>query len=301
MTDADLTTLVEGGHFFEGPRWRDGRWWASDFYRHQVLSWAEDGSDERVELEVAAQPSGLGWLPDGSLLAVSMLDRKVLRRAADGTVSVHADLDGRVEGPLNDMVVSASGHAYVGGFGFDLMHGGDPKRSSLWRVDPDGGVAEASGDMLFPNGSVITADGSTLVVGETIGARYTAFTIGDDGSLRDRRVWAQLAPTPPLGPIGEMLGTIGVGPDGCALDDDGCIWCADAMGARVVRVAEGGEIRAEVKAPDGFGVYACMLGGADGRTLLLCCAPDFFEEARAAAKEAKLFTTTVDAAHAGLP
>lgn len=293
--------MVEGGHFFEGPRWHDGRWWASDFYRHAVLSWAEDGSDERIEVEVPAQPSGLGWMPDGSLLVVSMKDHKVLRRSTDGDTAVHADLEGRVEGPLNDMVVDASGRAYVGGFGFDLMAGTDPKASSLWRIDPDGSVTEAATDLRFPNGSVVTPDGSTLVVGETMGGRYTAFTIGSDGALTDRRVWAQLAPTPELGPVAEMLGAGGIAPDGCTLDADGCIWCADALGSRVVRVAEGGDIRAEVKAPDGLGVYACALGGADGQTLVLCCAPDFFEHTRAAAREAVLVTTTVDATHAGLP
>jgi sugar lactone lactonase YvrE len=296
-----LTKLVDGGHFFEGPRWHDGRWWASDFYRHAVLSWEADGSDERVEAEVAGQPSGLGWLPDGSLLVVSMKDQKVLRRGADGVLAVHADLSGKVDGPLNDMVVDGAGHAYVGGFGFDLMQAADPKATSLWRVDPDGSAVEAASDMRFPNGSVVTPDGSTLVVGETMGGRYTAFTIEADGSLTDRRVWAQLSPTPELGPLAEMLGAGGVAPDGCSLDADGCIWSADALGGRVLRVAEGGDIRDEVAAPQGFGVFACALGGPDGRTLVMCCAPDFFEHARAAATEAALFTTAVDASHAGLP
>ena len=297
----ELTKLVDGGNFFEGPRWHDGRWWASDFYRHAVLSWEADGSDERVEAEVPAQPSGLGWLPDGLLLIVAMKDQKVLRRGDDGALTVHADLSGKVEGPLNDMVVDAAGHAYVGGFGFDLMTGADPKATALWRIDPDGTAVEAADDMRFPNGSVVTPDGSTLVVGETMGGRYTAFTIEPDGSLADRRVWAQLSPTPELAPVAEMLSAGGVAPDGCSLDADGCIWCADALGNRVLRVAEGGDIRGEIAAPDGFGVYACALGGPDGNTLLLCCAPDFFEHTRTAAAEAVLFTTTVDASHAGLP
>ena len=296
-----VTKLVDGGHFFEGPRWHDDRWWASDFYRHAVLSWAADGSDERVEAEVPGQPSGLGWLADGSLLVVSMNTHQVLRRDLDGSVVVHGDLAGKVEGPLNDMVVDAAGHAYIGGFGFDLMSGSDPKPTSLWRVDPDGSTAEAAGDLRFPNGSVVTPDGSTLVVGETMGGRYTAFTIEADGSLSDRRVWAQLSETPPLGPVAEMLAAGGVAPDGCALDAEGCIWSADALGGRVLRVAEGGEISGEIPAPDGLGVYACALGGPDGRTLVLCCAPDFFEHTRSAATEAVLFATSVDVPHAGLP
>src|SRR5262245_19476656 len=225
-----LTKLVDGGHFFEGPRWHDGRWWASDFYRHAVLSWEADGSDERVEAEVPGQPSGLGWLPDGSLLVVSMKEQKVLRRDGDGGLAVHADLSGKVEGPLNDMVVDAAGHAYVGGFGFDLMQGADAKATSIWRIAPDGSAVEAASDMRFPNGSVVTPDGSTLVVGETMGGRYTAFTIGDDGALTDRRVWAQLSPTPELGPVADMISAGGMAPDGCTLDADGCIWFADALG-----------------------------------------------------------------------
>lgn len=300
-TEHTLSTLVEGGHFFEGPRWHGGRWWASDFYRHAAFSWAEDGSDERVEVRAEGQASGLGWLLDDSLLVVSMKDQRVLRRATDGSVTVHADLAGLAVGPLNDMVVDASGRAYVGGFGFELMAGSDPRTSSLWCIDPDGTVAEAATGLYFPNGTVVTPDGSTLIVGETIGGRYTAFTIGEDGALTERRVWAQLSPTPELGRFGEMLSSGGVAPDGCALDADGHIWCADALGARAILAAEGGDILDEVKAPDGLGLYACALGGSDGRTLLLCCAPDFFEHTRVAAAEAVLLTTSVDTPHAGLP
>ena len=155
--------------------------------------------------------------------------------------------------------------------------------------------------MLFPNGSVITPDGRTLIVGETAGARYTAFTIGDDGSLGDRRVWAQVAPAPAFTTFAETLGNLRFGPDGCALDAEGHIWSADEVGARCVRLAPGGGIVDEIPAPEGQDVFACMLGGEDGRTLLMCCAPDFHEEARQAAHEAVLLTTTVDVPHAGLP
>jgi sugar lactone lactonase YvrE len=155
--------------------------------------------------------------------------------------------------------------------------------------------------MLFPNGSVITEDGRTLIVGETAGARYTAFTIGPDGLLADRRVWAQVAPAPELGPLAEMLPALRFAPDGCALDAEEHIWAADAVGGRCCRVAAGGDIVEEVKAPEGLGIFACMLGGEDGRTLLLCIAPDFQEANRSQAREAMLFTTTVGVPHAGLP
>jgi sugar lactone lactonase YvrE len=297
---AELTTLLEGGAFFEGPRWHDGRWWVSDFYRHLVLTVDSDGGTEEV-LTVEAQPSGLGWMPDGSLLVVSMKDHRVLRRSPDGEVSVHAEVGEYCGGHLNDMVVDGKGHAYVGNFGFDLMAFADPEPANLIRVDPDGSASVAAADMLFPNGSVITPDGRTLIVGETAGARYTAFTIEDDGSLADRRVWAQVEEAPELGPLAETLPKLKFGPDGCALDAEGYIWAADEVGARCARVAEGGEIVDEIKAPEGLGLFACMLGGEDGRTLLMCCAPDFAEEARSRAREAKLLTTTVDVPHAGLP
>src|SRR5689334_8722060 len=204
MPDRPLDVLLEGGSFFEGPRWHDGRWWVSDFYRHRVSTVDSDGHEEEV-LEVEAQPSGLGWLPDGSLLVVSMRDHRVLRRGDDGEVSVHADVSEYCGGHLNDMVVDARGRAYVGNFGFDLMGGGDPAPANLIRGDPDGSASIAAGDLLFPNGSVITPDGKTLIVGETAGARYAAFTIKDDGSLSDRCVWAQIASTPEITTLAETL------------------------------------------------------------------------------------------------
>ena len=296
----ELSTLFEGGYFFEGPRWRDGRWWVSDFYGHLVRAIDPGGAAEEV-LEVEQQPSGLGWMPDGSLLVVSMRDHRVLRRSPDGEVTVHADISEHCGGHANDMVVDQRGRAYVGNFGFDLMGGGDPATTNLVRVDPDGSVAVAAEDLMFPNGTVITPDGGTLIVGETAGARYTAFTIDDDGGLSDRRVWAQLAPTPEIAPLEEMIPKIGFGPDGCALDAEGHIWSADSLGGRACRIAPGGEIVDEIRAPEGFGFFACMLGGDDGRTLLLCAAPDFAEHARSEKAEAVLFTTTVDVPHAGLP
>jgi sugar lactone lactonase YvrE len=148
---------------------------------------------------------------------------------------------------------------------------------------------------------VITPDGTTLIVGETLACRYTAFSIAADGSLGDRRVWAQIAPSPEFASFAEMLPLLTVAPDGCCLDAEEHIWSADAVGARAIRVAPGGAIVDEVRAPEGLGLFACMLGGDDGRTLLLCCAPDYFEHVRREAREAVLLTTTVDVPHAGLP
>jgi sugar lactone lactonase YvrE len=298
MGARELRTLVEGGAYFEGPRWHDGRWWVSDFYRHGVFAITPDGESEQV-LEVAGQPSGLGWMPDGSLLVVSMHDHTLLRRAADGEVSVHADLTEHCGGHLNDLVVDELGRAYTGNFGFDIMNFADPAPASLVRVDPDGSVHVEAGDLWFPNGMVI--DGDTLIVGETFAGRLTAFSIAADGTLGDRRVWGQVAPTVEPGPIAEMLPSLGFAPDGCCMDVEGHLWVADGLGGPTCRIAPGGDIVDEVQLPEGLAAFACMLGGEDGRTLLLCSAPDFIEANRKDVREAFLFTTTVDVPHGGRP
>jgi sugar lactone lactonase YvrE len=300
MADRELSTLLEGGAFFEGPRWRDGRWWVSDFYRGTVSTVTSDGAEEIV-MEVPGQPSGLGWMPDGSLLVVSRKDFRVLRRTPDGAVREHADLSGMASGHLNDMVVDAQGRAYVGNFGFDLMAGADPTPTHMIRVDPEGTATIAAEELWFPNGTVITDEGRTLIVGETVSSRYTQFTIAEDGSLTDRTLWGQIEPEPSFDSFEQTLAELRFAPDGCALDAEGCIWSADAVGGRVARLAPGGEIVDEIHGPEGLGVFACMLGGDDGRTLLICAAPDFLEHRRMDKREAVLLTATVDVPHSGLP
>jgi sugar lactone lactonase YvrE len=203
-------------------------------------------------------------------------------------------------GHLNDMIVDRQGSAYAGNFGFDLMGGGAPATAGLVRVDPDGSASVVAEDLWFPNGMVITDEG-TLIVAETFAARFTAFTIQADGALTDRRVWAQVQPSPEPGDTETMLGAVTFAPDGCALDADGHVWAANALGGVLSRVAPGGQVVEEVAMPDGLGVFACGLGGEDGRTLIACAAPDFYEEARTAAREAVLLTTTVDVPRSGLP
>jgi len=293
-------TLVDGGGFFEAPRWHNGRWWVADFYHHQVLAVTEEGATETV-LEVPTQPSGLGWMPDDSLLVVSMRDHRVLRLSPEGTVTVHAELGGLCGGHLNDMVVDTAGHAFVGDFGFDLMGAGDPKTTNLVRIDPEGTVTVVAEEMHFPNGMVITPDGSTLVVGETMACRYTAFDLAPNGQLANRRVWVQLAPAPVLSDYASTLGQLGVAPDGCTMDAEQALWVADALGGRLLHVARDGEILEELHAPEGLGFFACMLGGPDGRHLLACAAPDFFEANRSTRDEALLLVTEVEVPHGGLP
>jgi sugar lactone lactonase YvrE len=299
MPNRDFRTVLSGGAFFEAPRWHDGTWWVSDFYRHRVSRLTPDGR-ETVVVEVEHQPSGLGWLPDGSLVVGSMKDHRLLR-FADGRLSTLADLSEHCGGHLNDLVIDASGHIFVGDFGMDLMGGGEPRPASLKRVDPDGAITVVADGLLFPNGTVITPDGGTLIVGETLGNRYTAFDLAPDGSLSNRRVWARFGPEPTGTTTEEIFGQLVIAPDGCAIDADGHIWAADAANGRVVRVAPSGEVVDEIAAPDGLGLYACMLGGDDGRTLLACAAPDFFEHLRSHLREAVLLATEVDVPHGGRP
>lgn len=295
-----LERFVEGGTFFEGPRWHDGHWWTSDFYSHAVSKITPQGDMETV-CEVPGQPSGLGWLPDGSMLIVSMLDHRVLRRWPDGRIDTHADLSEFATGPANDMVVAEDGTAWVGNFGFDLMGGEDVRSTCLVRISPEGDVSLAAEEMYFPNGAVITPDGKSLIVGETFGNRMTTFTIDAHGQLIDRRAWAAFGPCPEPGPRASMLKQLAVGPDGCCLDAENHLWIADAFNQRCIRVAPGGEIVDEVTTPDGQGVFACMLGGEDGHTLLLCVAPDSSANRRRQVREGSLWTARVEVPHAGRP
>ncbi|GAA4283787.1 SMP-30/gluconolactonase/LRE family protein [Brevibacterium daeguense] len=297
-TTAEPTIVLDQLSFLEGPRWHDGRVWVSDFYTHQVLSAREDGSDRRVEAEVPQQPSGLGWLPDGRLLIVSMRDQKILRREEDGSLVTHADLQGKLNDKLNDMVVDREGRAYVGAFGFDLMGGASLTSSSIVRVDPDGTVEVAAEDLWFPNGMVLTDD-NVLLVAETFGNRISAFDVAADGSLGARRDWASFGPAPSSANVKEALQALTVAPDGCSGAADGTLWIADADSARAIRVREGGEIVEEISVSPG--VYACALGGEDGKTLFLCTAPDFAEGRRKNAREAQLQSVRVSVEHGGLP
>ena len=168
-------------------------------------------------------------------------------------------------------------------------------------VEPDGTARVAADDLGFPNGSVITPDGKTFLVGESMGQQIRAFDIAADGSLSSRRVWGSFGPVPEGSTVEELIPQVVVAPDGCTLDAEGHVWVADGLNGRVLRVASGGSIVEEVAAPEGMGVFACALGGDDGRTLLMCCAPDFYEHSRAPVREAILVATEVDVPHAGRP
>ncbi|WP_406691065.1 SMP-30/gluconolactonase/LRE family protein [Saccharopolyspora sp. ID03-671] len=293
----EISTVLDGFSFLECPRWHEGRLWVSDFYTGRVVATDRRGPAE-VLAEVPEQPGGIGWLPDGRALIASMRDKRLLVREPDSRLTEHADLSTFAPGALNDMLVDERGRAYVGNFGFDLMAGDPIRWTSLLRVDPDGSVHEAATDLGFPNGMVLLY-GNVLVVAETFAGRLTAFDVAADGSLHERRVWAKFSEVPDSDDVEQVLRALAVGPDGICADAEGAIWVADALHGRVLRVREGGEIVDEISI--GTGVFACMLGGNDGRTLFLCTAPSFAEHERRPVREAQLRAVRVEVPRAGLP
>jgi sugar lactone lactonase YvrE len=245
------TLLLDGLAFAEAPRWHQGELWFSDFFLKQVLRVDANGRMQ-VVAELPNQPSGLGWAPDGRLLVVSMLDHKLIRLDPGGLVTV-ADLAAFATGACNDMVVDARGGAYIGNFGFDLF--AQPVQrcpAALVYVSPQGVARVAAEGLQFPNGAVITPDGHTLIVAETFARRLTAFRIGTDGSLHDRRVWAELDK---------------IAPDGICLDANGGVWVASPRTNEFVRVREGGHITERIASEQQ--AIACVLGGTDGRRLFM--------------------------------
>jgi sugar lactone lactonase YvrE len=274
-------TLIDGLCFPEGPRWHEGRLWFSDMHSQQVLAVDTEGRVETITT-VPQDPSGLGWLPDGRLLVVSMRDRRLLRLDAEGLTQV-ADLSGVAPCHCNDMVVDAQGRAYVGNFGFDLHAGQSPTETNLALVLPDGRVSVAAEKLRFPNGTVITPDGRTLIVGETFGACLTAFDVAEDGSLSGRREWARMEKAIP---------------DGICLDAEGAIWVASPVGGSVLRLREGGEVTHRVEVE--HEAFACMLGGPERRTLFLCTAASS-DPKQTQARTGRIEQVEVDVPGAGLP
>jgi sugar lactone lactonase YvrE len=276
-------TVLGGLAFPEGPRWRGGELVFSDMHADEVVAMTPDGG-RRTVFKHDQPVSGLGWLPDGRMLVVSMEDRKLMRIEASRRAVVHGDLGGVATWHCNDMVVDAKGRAYVGNFGFPLP-GGEPKPAKMARVDPDGAVSVAADELVFPNGTIITPDGKTLVVGETFGARLTAFDIAPDGGLSNRRVWAAM----PERAV----------PDGICLDADGAIWVASPTSNEALRVRQGGEVTDRIDT--GRGCYACMLGGADRKTLFLLVAGSSEPVECRTNRTASIDAVEVAVAGAGLP
>ncbi|MGD8294725.1 MAG: SMP-30/gluconolactonase/LRE family protein [Desulfobacterales bacterium] len=274
--------LLDGLLFPEGPRWHGGKLWFSDMQGLHVMTLDLDGNAERI-VKVQASPSGLGWLPDGRLLVVSMMDRRLLRLDPGGLVEV-ADLADLASFHCNDMVVDTKGRAYIGNFGFDLAANAAVKPAEIVLVTPDGKARIVAEEVYFPNGTVITPDGRTLIVAETWGNRLTAFDIQPDGTLKNRRIWANLK---------------GVFPDGICLDAQGAIWVAAPHPGEVMRVQAGGNVTHRLRVSTK--PYACMLGGVDRRTLFICTAGSFDPHEVRLKPGGKIEIIQVEVPGAGLP
>jgi sugar lactone lactonase YvrE len=293
-----FTTLLDGLSFTECPRWRDGRLYFSDRYTRRVLAASLDGSVETYA-RTDGLPAGIGFLPDGRLLISSMLDRKVLRRESEGAIVEHADLSALAPGYLNDMLVDHEGYAWVGNFGFDLFAGEPACSTALIRVAPDGTPSIAAQNLAFPNGTVFTPNGHTLIIAETLANRLSAFTVSNC-ELGERRTWAAFGDPPATTDVGKILEQADVAPDGICLDAEGAVWVADVLNRRIIRVDLGGAIVDELKTND-LCAFACTLGGDDGQTLFACAAPTFDDTEAAAHHRSAILMTRVEVPHAGLP
>lgn len=278
-----MDELLGGLGFAEGPRWHDDRLVFSDMGTKQVMSVGLDGAAEKVCV-VDNRPSGIGWLPTGELLVVSQNDKRILKLVG-GALTEHADISGLATGACNDMVVDGRGNAYVGNPGYDMRNPPSPlPPAEVVLVRADGSAAVVDREVMFPNGSVVTPDNRTLIVGETMGQRLTAFDIAEDGTLSNRRTFADMK---------------GRGPDGIALDAEGAVWVADANGHACVRVVEGGEVTDVVDLGERH-CFACALGGPDRRTLFLLTGTGF-SGAAIKSRSGAIFTTPVDVPGAGWP
>ena len=246
----ELHTLLTGLMFGESPRWHDGRLCFSDFGAQEVVAVDLEGKKE-VIARISGTPMGLGFLPDGRLLIVSMRDGLLLRREQDGRIVTHANLSSLSRSPWNDMVVDGRGNAYIGNMGFDFP-AGEFAPGVLALVTPDGEVRQVADGFAFANGMVVTPDNKTLILAESYAHRLTAFDIDASGTLSNRRVWADLG---------------GDSPDGICLDAENAVWYGDVPNKRCVRVREGGEVLQTIDLDRGC--FACALGGADRRTLFL--------------------------------
>ncbi len=273
------TVVFEGLRFPEGARWHEHRLWFSDMHTGEIFrADLETGQGPEVVTHVDDQPSGLGWLQDGSMLISSMQRRLVLRDDLHGNQSVYADLSALTQAPINDMVIDTTGTAYVGGFGYDLYSGAPQQPGPIFALTPDAPPRLVEADMVFPNGSVILPATRTLVVAETWAARLTAFDIADDGTLRSKRLWADL-------PEGST-------PDGLCVDLDGGIWASCISNGRYVRVAAGGQVTDVVEVP-GRSPADCVLGGPDGRTLFLLTS-NSWQPSETHVREGRVEAVTVD-------
>lgn len=275
--------FVDGFVFLEGPRWYEKRLWVSDIFANTVFAIDESGSREAI-IEVPGRPSGLGFLPDGIPLVVAMQDRAVYK-FIDGALCAHANLSTLVDSDINDMVVDGNGRAYVGSMGYDLFAGEESRTGEICAIETDGSARVVARDLDFPNGLVVSADGKTLFVAESFGARVSRFTIDSNGDIGEKSLFAELP---------------GLVPDGMCLDQSGNIWVAGAMGGEFVQVSPRGEIIARVDVRP-HAAIACQLGGADGRNLYCLVYEGGIEEISSGHAGARIEVARVKSPAAGSP
>jgi sugar lactone lactonase YvrE len=297
---AKQQVLIDGLAFSEGPRWHDGELWFSDIHGGQVHRVVLDESgpalgvkSDTIVAEFDDSPSGLGWLPDGSLLVVAMESGRLLKVDASGAISEHADCSGLARGSLNDMIVREDGTAYVGDMGARIFdeHPDHSVPGQTLMVTPEGEPSCAADDLGAPNGHILTPDEKTLYVGESARGRITAFDVAADGTLSKTRIFAEIPPAE-----GQRISP----PDGICLDSDGAIWSADPVAKRLVRVRQGGTIVQTVEF-DGAVVVAAVLGASDRKTLLACVTDDWRREGATTRRQAKIVAVPVDVPGAGKP
>ncbi len=276
--------LLDGLAIGESPRWHEERLWFCNWGTQEIVALDLDGNSEVMARVTAAFTFSIDWLPNGRLLVVSGQEARLLRQEPDGTLVTHADLGDLAES-FNEIVVDAGGNAYVNGGSFDFETGAGAESGVIVLVAPDGTVRQVAEDINFGNGMAITPDGETLIVAESWARRLTAFDIAADGSLSNRRLWADTGDGPP---------------DGICLNAEGAVWYADVPNMRCVRVREGGEVLQEVGLDRG--AFACMLGGPDGKTLFILAAEwSGFEDMDDTARTGQVLVTGAPAEHAGRP
>jgi len=276
MKDHQLAVFAEGFVLLEGPRWRDGHLWVSDVWDHCIYRIAPDGRRE-VVAQTQHHPSGLGFLPDGALLAVSMGDRKVLK-IVNGELTEHADLSEIATGDANDMVVDSYGRAYVGNLGYDILAGEEPAPATIALVETDGTVRAAGFGSEFPNGMGLIRQEQVLVVAETWAKRIIAYDREADGTLSNRRVYADLGDR---------------SPDGICVDREDGIWVSSFNTSEFVRVLEGGMITDRAACPGRVAV-ACQLGGDDGQSLFCTTVSGDLDDVRKRRRKAAIELVRVD-------
>lgn len=279
-----LRRLTDDVCFGEAPRWRNGKLWFSDIKGRKVKTVDLDGLVETV-LETEQEPSGLGWLPDGSMVLVSMLDHRVLRYDGE-TLSTLADVSHLSGGKLNDMVVDQYGHIYMSNLGYDYEKGETRVTTNIVRVDADGTSSAAVGGVLCPNGMAITADGKTLIVGQSASPELLAFDLADDGRVSNRFVYAEL-------PEGSIA-------DGICVDAEGAVWVASPISKEFIRIEKGGNVTDIISTGERHAI-ACMLGGDDRRTLFCMTSAGIHLSASREELDGAIEITTVEVPGVGWP